>query len=461
MRKSAVWLLIILTILLISTSVSCEHNVYLDGEDTWQTLGYNFGTFSHALSYLMAHVDELDTCGCHAGGLPGSSEQGEAPWNRTIYLIRDVGEDERGEAIVVPEDYNGEHLHIDFNGHEYWFRTDLDRFFDIRGGSTVDIIGGKTVITEDTPSRAPALHVGVRTVTIADHIIDDRRTDPVAVEIDAGGSLVIASPSGIRTDIMVNGTFHIQEGGTLKITDGCVCILDINDINAQIPGSLVITGGKIIVPHKVAPIILRAIPEECVDNVEIVFIHTWEKKWETLIRPSTCHEEGEVCVHYECTECEAEYDEFYYLPKLHHVEVWSNDRYYHWATCALCGDVLEPKEVHTFITVGGITYCIVCGYVQEEGGGVQSGFDVTVEDLIPAGYLTASDMDPETMLYTITLTTTNPESEPDHFRWYIDDNLVEGATGTSIQAQYRYESFNVMCIFWNEKGTGSASVTLQ
>ena len=458
MKKPAVWMLVILT-LLIATSVSCEHNVYLDGEDTWRTLGVNFGTFSQALSYLMANIDEEYEGG--SGGLPRGLIQSDIPWNRTIYLIRDVVGEERGEAIVVPEDYNGGELCIDFNGHEYWFRTDLNRFFDIRGGFRVDIINGKTVITEDTPSRAPALRVDVRTVTIDDHLIDDRRKDPVAVEVCGNGTLIITSTNRNRDDIMLGGTFHIQEGGILKITEGCVYIADINDINAQVPGSFEITGGRIINPHRIGPIIDRAINPEFAWNVEVVYVHTWEKKWEAEIKPATCHEEGEICIHYECTECEAQYDDIEYTPKLDHVKVWSNDQYYHWANCSLCGDILVPKEKHTFVTIAGITYCTFCGYVQEEGGGVQSGFDVTVENLIPSGYLTASEMDPVTFMYTITLTSTNPESEPESYMWFIDDNPVDGAAGTSIQAEYRYESFNVMCIFWNEKGTGSASVTIQ
>lgn len=459
MRKPAVWMLAFLTIILITTSVSCEHNVYLDGEDTWQTLGVNFGTFSQALNYLMSNIDEEYEGG--AGGLPRDLVQTDIPWNRTIYLIRDVGEDERGEAIVVPEDYNGGELCIDFNGHEYWFRTDLNQFFDIRGGHRVDIINGTTVITEDTPSRAPALYVDVRVVTIDDHLIDDRRKDPVAVEIGENGTLVITSSNRNRTDIMVGGTFFVHEGGILKITEGCVYIADINDINALVPGSFEITGGKILNPHRIGPIIERAIPPEYVDNVEIVFIHTWEKKWETLIRRATCHEEGEVCVHYECTECDAHYDEFFYLPKLEHHKVWENDKSYHWAVCSLCGDILVQKQLHTFVTVGDTTYCTFCGYVRTHEEGVQSGFDVTAEDLIPAGYLTASDLDPVTKMYTITLTSTNKDSEPDHFIWFIDGITVEGADGTSIEAKYRYESFNVMCMFWNSKGMGSAEITIQ
>ena len=454
MKRTKAGLIIILTLLLL-VCVSCEHNVYLDGMDIWSIQDMQFGTFSQAMSYLLDHLDfSADR------DISRDLVESDVPWERTIYLLKDVPEWVRGEAIMVPAEFTGE-LCINFNGHEYWFDPGIDNFLDIRGGDRVDIINGTTVITEDTASRTAALSVDVRVVTVDDHLIDDRRRDPVAVEVGPNGTLQLTSSSKNRTDIMIGGSFHIEGGGILEITEGCIYIADINDINAEFPGSFEIDACKVINPHSIGAIVEAAIPPEYADDVEVVFVHTWEKKWETLIRPSTCHEEGEVCVHYECTECDAHYDEFYYLPKLDHEKVWSNDKYYHWSECALCGDILDPKETHTFITIGGITYCVVCGYVQEEGGGVQSGFDVTVEDLIPAGYLTASDMDPETYLYTITFTSTNPDSEPEHYMWFIDDNQVEGATGTSIQAEYCYESFNVMCIFWNEKGTGSASLTIQ
>lgn len=452
MKKLPKILIAALLTIMILLTVSCEHNVYFPASDTWGVQGYVFATFSQAINFLMERLGISRDI--------SRDVESDIPWNRTIYLLRDVEEDERGEAIYVPSQFSGA-LCINFSGHEYWFDPGLDQFLDIQGGDRVDIINGTTVITEDTASRTAALEVDVRTVTVDEHLIDDRRTDPPAVDVGANGTLVITSSSGDRDDLMIGGTFHVAEGGQLQITEGFVYIQDINDINATVPGSFEVDGGKIKCPHEVEIIADAAIPEEKREDVDMDVVHDFVLEWEVMVKPATCHEEGLKNLHYKCSHCDATLDEEVLIPKLHHVEVWSNDRYYHWAECALCGDMLEPKETHTFITVGGVTYCVVCGYVQEEGGGVQSGFDVTVEDLIPAGYLTASELDPVTNLYTITLTTTNPESEPEHYLWMIDGNTVEGATGTSIQAEYRYESFNVMCIFWNDKGTGSAEITLQ
>ena len=453
MKKLRGIVTIIILSLVILLSVSCEHNVYFPASDTWGVQGYVFARFSEAIDYLMKNPGT-------GFGISRDMVESDIAWERTIYLLRDVGEGERGEAIAVPSEFVGQ-LCVNFNGHEYWFDPSLDQFLDIQGGEKIDIINGKTVITEDTVSRTAALAVDVRVVTVDEHMRDDRRKDPKAVSVGENGILVVTSSSGDRESLLLDGIFNIAIGGQLLITEGYVYIQDVNDINSKVPGSLVIEGGTIECPHVVEVIVDVAIPEEDRENVDVDVVHDFVLQWEKVLKKPTCHEEGLKQLHYECTSCVATEDMEEVIPKLEHEKVWSNDKNYHWSTCVLCGDVLDPKETHTFVVVGGITYCVVCGYVQEESGGVQSGFDVTVEDLIPAGYLTASEKDPVTSMYTINLTTTNPESEPDHFMWFIDDNQVEGAEGTSIQAEYRYESFNVMCVFWNEKGTGSASLTIQ
>ncbi len=456
--------------------LSCSNNVYLPKNGTWGVRGKQFDTFSQAMSYLVACLNHEAAAGSRSRALVES----DVPKDRTIFLLRDVGEYERGEAIVVPSAFKGE-LCIDFSEHEYWFYTGIDNFLEIRGGDRVDIINGTTVITEDTASRTEALIVGVRTVTVDDHLIDDRRKDPPAILVRGEGTLVITSSGTVSVsekNPAIAGKLTIQEGGVLlikggattfsdieaetgssiEITDGTVTIDAISNVDQ---GNFEITGGKIINPHGIAAIIDEAISAEHLSDVIREFIHDWVKVSETVISESTCHAEGQIRIHHKCSLCDAEYDEIVNTPKLEHVMAWSNDSHFHWAVCSLCGDVLIAKEPHTFVTVGDTTYCTVCGYVQEVGSGVQSGFDVTVEDLIPKGYLTLSELDPITNLYTVTLTSTNPNSEPDEFMWYVDDNLVEGETGTSIQLEYRYESFTVMVVFWNEKGTGSAELTIQ
>ena len=453
MKKLPKILIAALLTIMILLTVSCEHNVYFPASDTWGVQGYVFATFSQAINFLMERLGISRDI--------SRDVESDIPWERTIYLLRDVGEDERGEAIYVPSQFSGA-LCINFNGHEYWFDPSLDQFLDIQGGDRVDIINGTTVITEDTASRTAALYVDVRVVTVDEHLIDDRRKDPPAVDVGANGTLVITSSSGNRDDLMIGGTFHIAEGGQLQITEGFVYIQDINDINATVPGSFEVDGGKIKCPHEVEIIADAAIPEDKRENVDMDVVHDFVFKWETMVKPATCHEEGLKNLHYECSHCDATLDEEVLIPKLEHHKVWYNDKYYHWADCSLCGDHLVGKESHTFVTIGGITYCTFCGYVPEEGGGVQSGFDVTVEDLIPAGYLTASEMDPDTWLYTITLTSTNENAVPVEFHWYVNDVLVPEVTGTVIQVEYCYESFNVMVVFSSEKGeTGSASCTIQ
>ncbi len=473
MRRFKAGILLILALLLFSMVSSCDgHNVYMP-IGTWAVRGKVFDTFSQAMTYLLSVIGR-------ESGTSRDLVTSDVTWDRTMYLLRDVDEDERGEAIYVPERFSGD-LCVNFQGYEYWFDTSLNDFIEIRGGDRIDVINGTTVITEDTVSRTAALIVGVRTVTIDEHMIDDRRTDPAAITVTETGTLRMTSTTGAyatEDNPSIAGTLTIEDGGVLIMDSGSVNFTDIDatsNSDITITGGTAkidaitevdqdrfeISGGTIINPHDIAAIIDDAIPEEHDADVTREYIHAWEKISETVVAEPTCHTYGTVKVHYECSLCDAEYDETYQTPMLEHNKVWLNDRNHHWAECSLCGDILVEKEGHTFVTIGGTTYCTYCGYVPEQSSGVNSGFDVTVEDLIPAGYLTASELDTETNLYTVTLTSTNEESVPDHFSWYIDDELVAGETGTSITAEYRYESFNVMCVFWNEKGTGSASITLE
>lgn len=314
---------LVLAVILISIFlISCDHNVYMPYNDTWSVLGRNFGTFSQALDFLMANLGI-------SRGTAKNLVKSTVPWERTIYLLRDVGETERGEAIVVPETFEGE-LCINFNGHEYWFYTDIDEFLDIRGGDRVDIINGKTVITEDTASRTAALCVDVRVVTVDEHLIDDRRKDPQAITVGCDGTLVVTSSSGNRTDCMFAGSFAIETGGILLIDEGFVYISDINDINPTAPGSFVITGGKVECPHVIEIIATDAVAKDKTDNVDLEIIHEYAPEWYT-------------------------------------------DATHHWHECTICGHKDDDYGEHAFTeweedseTLDWVRHCTVCELEQRE-----------------------------------------------------------------------------------------------
>ena len=87
-------------------------------------------------------------------------------------------------------------------------------------------------------------------------------------------------------------------------------------------------------------------------------------------------------------------------------------------------------------------------------------FDATATyPSMPAGTITKAQ-DEETKVWTITFTSTNPDAVPTSYAWYVDDELQEEETN-----EFKYtpgpESVNITCVFGNDSGTGSASVTIQ
>ena len=649
MRKTLLKVLIITCLIFIGLT-ACEHNVYIP-EDVWEVQGKTFYKFSDALSYY------LSTLGSKA-----------ITSDDIITLLRDVPESERGEGIVIPDSFPAEgNLRVDFNGHEYWFFDNLEYFFEIRHGDTIEIINGTTVIDRPANPMPKALVVDTKTVTIDDHLVDDRRPKPKALEVQEGGIVRVVSSSSntgnaLRGEVTVAGggqldvdggfieattldvsseaageegkvnltagyilvseTLSINTNGKVVVSGGLISVdtidaessdgtqkaeflltggdMDTKNLNAgensvvdisqpdsanpteayienttiaasssftvtdgdvtfrdtiekDGEGTFEISGGEIHNPHDLTEKVEQAIEDgKGTSSVINIIIHEplkhypevkvsctndgYEEYWQcehegcgklfsdescTTVIPEpivhtaadhraehlkhvaekepTCVEPGNIN-HWYCSVCnryfsdstasheytadeviipatgQHSYDTVWHQDEDghwhvctvcthegeygNHVKQWSNDKNYHWAECSICGYTIVAKEPHTFITIGGVTYCSFCGYVPESGGGVQSGFDVTVKDLIPAGYLTSSALDPTTNKYTVSFTSTNEESEPDHFNWYIDDVLVPGETGTSLEAEYRYESFNVMIVFWNDQGTGSASITL-
>ena len=356
MRKALLLLISILIICTMFTMVSCENNVYLPGNDTWCVQDMYFQTFGEALAWLMGQ----------GGGASRDLIQSDIPENQTIYLMRDVSLSENAGAIEVPASFAGS-LCIDFRGHEYWFSSKIDKFFNIQGGDRIDIINGKTIISEDASSGSKAVIVNVNTVTIDDHLVDDRRPNPQAIEVGPEGVLVIKSASNNRTDSVLNGAFDIQAGGELRITGGVFRIDSIAD-PASMTG-LVITGGVISNPHELSVYVDAAIavgghPE----NVQTNVIHDISDLW-IVVDPEK---------HYKtCSGCTQHFEE-----GPHDYTDWVYDSNFNGQRqCTVCGRVEYMDHVHTLVfhpakdptcTVpGNIAYygCEICGktYLNAEG----------------------------------------------------------------------------------------------
>ncbi len=199
----------IILLLLASLFVSCseEHDlgVYVP-EDIWQVNNATYYTFSEA----MAAVQE-------------QSSSKAIDESNTIMLIRDVGEYERGEGIVIPAEFTGE-IEVDLRGNEYWFEDNLDYFLEVRGGSKVNLVNGTTVISEDANKIPKALIVDAKVVTLKDQKIDDRRLYPMAIEIGPNGILNVGSGADINGDISVAG------GGELGVSGGN---LEVNNLKVE------------------------------------------------------------------------------------------------------------------------------------------------------------------------------------------------------------------------------------
>ena len=379
--------MMVLALLLFLMLSSCENNVYMP-TGTWSVRGKVFDTFSQAMSYLLANIDKENMT---ARNLVTS----DIPWDRTMYLLRDVGETERGEAFYVPESFTGE-LCINFQGYEYWFDTSLNDFIEIRGGDRVDVINGTTIITEDTASRTAALIVGVRTVTIDEHLIDDRRTDPAAITVTETGTLRITSTTEVHTtkdNPSMVGTLTIEDGGVLIMDSGSVNFTDIDaSTNSNItitggtakidaitnvdPDKFEISGGTIINPHEIDDSIGTAIDNGGTpENVEYEIIHELSD-WYVVIE-ATCETDGleqRICIRENCTSGEGgtHFTETRVIPAFgHDISDWiTTDPDVHYKVCSICHIRFEEGE-HTYTDwvynpETGLNECIctVCGRFQ-------------------------------------------------------------------------------------------------
>ena len=366
MRKT--FLLPVLLILLALTfiMVSCENNVYLPEGDTWAVRDMYFSSFSDALAWLMGQ----------GGGTSKGLVESNIQDDMTITLLRNV--EEGGEGIKVPKSFTGE-LCIDFNGHSYQFKKDLDNFFEFLGGVKIDVINGTSIIPGDSASENKALIVDVNTVTVDDHLIEDRRPVPQAVQIGPNGILVINSSSGRsfgEDEYSIDGVFSVSAGGSLAINGGKVHISDINGLAEE--SDFTIAGGIIINPDRINGIIDTAIEDGGhPENVQQEVYHElgdWVKT--------------DALVHYKaCSFCDQHFEE-----AEHTFTEWQEDENHNYfRDCAVCGrhetkDHIHNLEHHDAVsatcTTSGNTeywYCGICGkYYSDEAATTQITFDQTV-----------------------------------------------------------------------------------
>ncbi|MBR4120328.1 MAG: hypothetical protein IKT95_01085 [Spirochaetales bacterium] len=350
------------------TMVACDHNVYLPENNTWSVRDMYFNTFEEALDWLMGQISgrsrDLDLI---------SSDISD---DLTIHLMRNVGRDEEAKGISVPASFSGV-LCIDFQGYEYWFSSKEEQFFNIEGGDRVDIINGKTIIPETTRSDTKAVKVNVNVVTIDDHLVDDRRANPQAVEVGPSGVLVIKSTSDNRTEGSLGGAFDIQAGGALKIDGGVVRIESIDNPTDSM--AFEISGGNISSPHEIANYVEAAIEAGGnADNVQTDIIHDINDVW-ISIDPEKHYKTCNGCDnHFE--ESEHDFTEWIYDP----VTLATNRQ------CRVCGRVESKAHQHviefhaakepTCTEPGNIAYygCDICGLKFLDADGKEPVEDVVL-----------------------------------------------------------------------------------
>lgn len=227
MKKTVFFFILALLFVLLLTA--CENNVYIPEkitpENVWEVQNNQFYKFSEALDFYLKSLDSKSITD-----------------DDVITLLRDVPESERGEAIIIPDTFpDAGNLRVDFNNHEYWFEDNLEYFFEIRNGETIEIVNGTTVIDVPANPVPMALVVNTKTVTIDDHLIDDRRPVPKALEVQEKGIVKIQS-SGSLTETALKGEVKVSDGGELGIESGSI---EATTLTAS--GDVTIRGGSITV----------------------------------------------------------------------------------------------------------------------------------------------------------------------------------------------------------------------
>ncbi len=352
--------LILLLSVFILLFVSCSNNVYIDDaidnpekeiKKIWRVGTTYFETANDAISYIMDQsqsrsvtrdVDESRTIVLTRHVLASDNELGN---DYKEYIEND---DLRG-SINVPSDFTGD-LVIDFNEKRYDFSNECKAFFVIEGGSSVKIYNGTSVIYDKASHEPYAISIDTKTVTIDEHLLDDRRTDRKALNVSENGSVVITS-STTRENTSIKGAFNIE--GALSIENG---VIYIESMTASKGSTFSITGGEIHSPHAYDDVVLPAINKEEFEKNNGVhnYIHTWSTTplKEEIVKKATCIEEGLKRITYKCTGCDATttVEETIPISDHDHTGEWiTTDSTSHWRICPVCKDVIDKAD-HTFTT---------------------------------------------------------------------------------------------------------------
>ncbi len=232
--------IILLLFSLVLLLFSCSNNVYIDStidnpvtptikKDIWRVGEVYFETANEAVSYIMAHSqsrsvvkteDETRTVVLTRPVLAENSD-GIAESSFEEY----VEDDSLRKNITVPESFTGE-LCIDFGGYRYDFANSNEAFFVIEGGDNVYIYNGQSVIFNEASHTPYAIAVNSDTVTIDEHLIDDRRDDNKLIYVGEEGHLRIENTTDTLSGevaVVTDGT----NGGVIDIIDSSVTFTDI------------------------------------------------------------------------------------------------------------------------------------------------------------------------------------------------------------------------------------------
>ncbi len=135
-----------------------------------------------------------------------------------------------------------------------------------------------------------------------------------------------------------------------------------------------------------------------------------------------------------------------------------HDKDYHWQECSVCDVIKGGKEAHSFENISGKSVCTYCGYEKSESSG-DGGFNVGVLDKTPNGKLNYSESDKN--IWKFTFVDLNKDYPPTTYKWFVNEEEQVGQTSPSFALiSDRKQSYTVMCVFWNDNGIGSASVTV-
>ncbi len=129
----------------------------------------------------------------------------------------------------------------------------------------------------------------------------------------------------------------------------------------------------------------------------------------------------------------------------------------HWLECWINHDYQYSELVpHNFEQKGNKLICQQCGYEINKTG-EESGFDVVPVDPTPSGILSYAR---NGKIYEFTLTNTNPNSVPSSYIWTVNnEEKKRGEDNTFVFEPSVDGYYTIRCIFLNDKGAASASVS--